>query len=255
MKIGTKSVLFGAHCFFLHPWFVAAAWWKLYGFPFDPRLWVAFFVHDLGYWGKPNMDGIEGERHPYFGAKIMQRLFDKKERIWHLVDPHVTIPYNEPIEIWDGLRIKTARLVQGGFEEITDGTPTGEWVSWSPIWWRTLQTTWYTFSLHHSRFLSKRNGAHFSRLCVADKYAIALTPAWLYLPMVRATGEIHEYLKLSKQRENPEHAAKIDATGQKQWYASLRRYMVEWVAEHKDLRPDTWTPDIRTAKNETGVWQ
>lgn len=71
MKIGTKSVLFGAHQFLIHPWFVALGWWKLYGFPFDPRLWVAFFVHDLGYIGKPNMDGPEGERHPVFGASIM----------------------------------------------------------------------------------------------------------------------------------------------------------------------------------------
>lgn len=78
MKIGTKSVLFGAHCFFLHPFFVAAAWTKLYGFPFDPRLWVAFFVHDLGYLGKPDMDGNEGERHVEFGAKVMHLLFDKK---------------------------------------------------------------------------------------------------------------------------------------------------------------------------------
>ena len=33
MKIGTKSVLAGTRCFFLHPWFAALAWWKLYGFP------------------------------------------------------------------------------------------------------------------------------------------------------------------------------------------------------------------------------
>ena len=77
MKIGTKSVLFGAHCFFLHPWFVAWGWWKLYGFPFDPRLWVAFFVHDIGYLGKPNMDGPEGETHVELGARIMERLFGK----------------------------------------------------------------------------------------------------------------------------------------------------------------------------------
>jgi len=76
MKIGTRSVLFGAHCFFIHPWFVAAAWWKLFGFPWDPRLWVAFAVHDIGYWGKPNMDGEEGEMHPMTGAKIMGWLFD-----------------------------------------------------------------------------------------------------------------------------------------------------------------------------------
>lgn len=77
MKVGTKSVLFGAHAFWLHPWFVAYAWWKLYGFPWDPRLWVAFFVHDLGYWGKPNMDGAEGETHVFLGAKIMHWLFDE----------------------------------------------------------------------------------------------------------------------------------------------------------------------------------
>lgn len=71
MNVGTKSVLFGAHCFIVHPFFVLAAWIKLYGFPWDPRLWIAFFVHDLGYWGKPNMDGTEGETHVELGAKIM----------------------------------------------------------------------------------------------------------------------------------------------------------------------------------------
>lgn len=78
MKIGTKSILFGAHCFFLHPWFVALAWWKLYGFPFDPRLWFVFFFHDFGYIGKPNMDGEEGEKHVELGAIIVSRLFDKR---------------------------------------------------------------------------------------------------------------------------------------------------------------------------------
>lgn len=71
MKIGTKSILFGVHCPLIHPLFVALAWTKLYGFPWDFRLWVAFFVHDLGYWGKPNMDGPEGETHVELGAKIM----------------------------------------------------------------------------------------------------------------------------------------------------------------------------------------
>ena len=74
MKVGTKSILFGAHQFFIHPIFVFIAWWILYGFPLDPRLWIAFFVHDLGYWGKPNMDGPEGEQHPVYGANIMYFL-------------------------------------------------------------------------------------------------------------------------------------------------------------------------------------
>lgn len=80
MRTGTKSVLFGAHQFVLHPLFVALAWWKLYGFPWDPRLWVAFIVHDLGYWGSPNMDGPEGERHVELGGRVM-RVFDKAEFI------------------------------------------------------------------------------------------------------------------------------------------------------------------------------
>jgi len=71
VKTGTKSVLFGAHQFLIHPCFVFFAWWKLYGFPWDPRLWLAFFLHDLGYLGKPNMDGPEGERHPEFAARVM----------------------------------------------------------------------------------------------------------------------------------------------------------------------------------------
>ena len=33
MNIGTKSVLYGAHCAIIHPWFLAVAWWKLYRLP------------------------------------------------------------------------------------------------------------------------------------------------------------------------------------------------------------------------------
>jgi hypothetical protein len=80
--VGSRSVLFGAHCFFLHPWFVAAAWCKLNGFPWDPRLWVAFIVHDIGYFGKPNIDGPEGEAHPQFGAGLMHSLFDRPCCVW-----------------------------------------------------------------------------------------------------------------------------------------------------------------------------
>lgn len=78
MKLGTKSLLFGAHQFLIHPLFVFIAWCKLYGFPFDPRLHLAFIIHDWGYWGKPNMDGKEGSKHPEWAANIMYRIFDIK---------------------------------------------------------------------------------------------------------------------------------------------------------------------------------
>jgi hypothetical protein len=75
MRVGTKSVLFGAHCFFIHPFFVAVGWWIAWGFPWDPRLWAAFFLHDLGYLSCPNVEGPEGEEHVRLGAKIMGLLF------------------------------------------------------------------------------------------------------------------------------------------------------------------------------------
>lgn len=85
MKIGTKSILFGAHCWCIHPFALAAAWTLLYGLPLDPRLWVAFFVHDLGYWGKSAMDDAEGERHPELGSAIMRKLFGDAWGDWTLL--------------------------------------------------------------------------------------------------------------------------------------------------------------------------
>ena len=96
MKIGTKSVLFGYHAFWLHPFFVAEGWRRLYGFPFDPRLWAAFFLHDIGYLGKPNMDGKEGEAHPEMGAKVMHFLFDE-------YDPYLFHHCKDSINKWRDL--------------------------------------------------------------------------------------------------------------------------------------------------------
>jgi len=183
MKIGTKSVLFGAHCFMLHPLFVFAGWWKLYGFPIDPRLWLVFFLHDLGYWGKPNMDGPEGERHPEWAARVMSRFGGK----------------------------------------------------------------WHDLCLYHSRFYAKKANRRFSKLCVADKLAIVYTPAWLYLPLAKATGEIREYMALAEKRTGegePKYASmQIATSSERRWYLDVQEYLCRWVAEHSDGKADTWTPD------------
>lgn len=216
MKIGTRSVLYGAHCFLLHPWFVLAAWVKLYGWPKHPAYYVAFFIHDLGYIGKPNMDGPEGETHPLLPARFMSWLFDRgKPRFWRFVV--------------DGVEYDL------GF--------------------------WGAFVCLHSRFLAKRHGMPFSHLCVADKLALALTPPWLYLPMVRATGEIHEYMRLAEERTTagePRYAAQGQHRGdQERWYAQVQTYMKRWVEAHKDGQEDTWTPDMaaREAHTSAGVWR
>lgn len=198
MTLGTKSVLYGAHAFWLHPWFVAAAWWKLYGFPWDTRLWASFFVHDIGYWGKPNMDGPEGEAHPELGAKIMWWLFDG----------------------------------------------------------RNDDYTWHDFALLHSRYYAKKLGQPYSRLCVADKLATALIWPWLYLPMVRATGEIEEYMSRAQKYTHslsPEELAQVTSDNQRAWFAGVQSHMRRWAMEHVDGKVDTWTSADRTA-NEQGVY-
>src|SRR5579872_2135002 len=186
MKVGTRSVLFGAYCFILHPFFVFAAWRKLYGFPYDPRLWIAFFVHDIGYLGKPNMDGKEGELHPYLGAKIM-RLFGQK---------------------------------------------------------------WHDFTLYHSRFLAKKNNAAISKLCIADKLSICLTPSWIYVPMVIFTGEYREYMKFVDKKQD-----EITRDDIYEWYRSVQVYLRTYVEEHKDGKLDTWTPEKRISINKHGLWK
>lgn len=217
MAVGTRSVLYGAHCFLLHPWFVAWAWWQLYGFPWDPRLWVAFFVHDLGYWGKPNMDGSEGELHPLLGARLMAWLFD-------------------------GRRVSTAAwfIPAGGQPRQVN---LGEWGH---------------FALLHSRYLAKRLGLQPSRLCMADKLAIALTPAWMYLPMVRATGEMDEYMAYAKiataEPFTQTEAAEIKSTAARCWYAGVQSYCRRWAYEHRDGKADKWTSATRRP-NIDGVWQ
>jgi hypothetical protein len=199
MKIGTRSVLFGAHCFFLHPLFVARAWWKLYGFPFDPRLWVAFIVHDLGYIGKPNMDGPEGETHPEFGAWIISLLFDNRAAL-------------------NGCQLVPLTRANGRMR----------WLG-----------KWGQLCLFHSRYYTKKAGRLPSPLCFADKLAFSLTPAWLYLPMTTATGEIREYLK-NAQTADSGHWTPTGFDKWK-WHRQLSAYMNAWVKAHIDGSPDTWT--------------
>ena len=68
MTIGTKSMLFGVHAFWWHPFTVWLAWVRLYrALPGWPET-VAIVLHDQ-YWGCPNIDGVEGKRHPMRGAR------------------------------------------------------------------------------------------------------------------------------------------------------------------------------------------
>ena len=75
MKVGTRSLLGGAHCFLVHPLMVFLAWRRLFGTPWDPRIWCACLLHDIGYFHRDEMDGPNGEEHVILGARIMGWLF------------------------------------------------------------------------------------------------------------------------------------------------------------------------------------
>ena len=218
MKIGTKSVLYGAHCLFIHPVFVFAAWWKLYGFPWDPRLWIAFFVHDLGYWGKPNMDGKEGETHVEWGAKVMHKLFDYKSI-------SIAVSTYEGAVWADGRKMDRSTnrcytIIKGN------------------------RFYWYDMCLYHSRFYAKKDKANYSLLCVADKLAITLEPHWLYLPRVNWTGEIEEYMAAAKNDDGKYNSMALSSDEQQEWFSDVCAYLKKWAYEHKDGKRDTWTPSV-----------
>lgn len=210
MKVGTKSVLFGAHCWFIHPLFLFIAWWKLFGFPKNPRLWVAFLVHDWGYWGKEKMDDEDGERHVILGANIMRSLFET-DTSW---------VYDDMLWGW----VKSNKVRMNRF--------------------------WYFFCLCHSRHYSKIVGIQYSPLCVADKLATALEPKWLYIPRVILSGEVKEYMEYASnvggsKYKGEGHDDYITSELSKGtligWHNGMTTYLKKWAYAHKDGKKDSWT--------------
>ena len=183
MRVGTKSVIVGVHATLVHPFFVAYAWSRLFGFPWDPRLWVAFLVHDLGYIGKANMESSEGQQHVVLGGRIMSWLFGPE---------------------------------------------------------------WRDFTLCHSRHWAERVGKKYSKLCLADKLAFVLTPAWLYLPMARLSGELQEYMRVSSERQLGGRVSNFELSLLKSrnpqvWLEGLKLYTRRWVEQHRNGFQDRWT--------------
>lgn len=178
MTRGTKSLLFGVHCFWFHPWCVALAWWRLFGFPWDPRLWVAFIIHDWGYFGKKAMDDEDGESHPELGAEIMGRLFGNE---------------------------------------------------------------WAFFCLLHSRYYAKSINAEVSKLCYADKLSVIYVPDWLYVLQGTLSGEIWEYLEISKS----------DTYNPYKWIRRYKQWAVRWVIDCLSESPtDVFAPRTAISKDE-----
>ncbi len=175
MKVGTKSLLAGAHCLLVHPFMVWRAWGRLFGTTWDIRVICACFLHDIGYFHRDEMDGPNGEEHVVLGARIMGWLFGPE---------------------------------------------------------------WADECYCHSRYWSQRMGLPISRLCLADKLAFAITPAWLYIPMARWTGELAEYMQRSKERQagdrsfTDEELLLLNSGDSRSWLLGLQSYTLRWVERY-----------------------
>lgn len=212
--MGTKSLLYGFHCFFIHPFFVALGWWSAYGFPWDPRLWVCFLVHDWGYWGKPNMDGPEGETHPELGAAIVHWLFDAGSR------KQIVLRYDDP-----AFESKTTRFLDEHCYSAEIGKE-------SATLTRIIKShRWRNFVLYHSRAYAMKHGATPSKLAVADKLSILITPVWLQLIQFNLTGEIKEYMTAHERRPGLTCG---DGLTQREWIERMRQRIRKWKKEHQE---------------------
>jgi hypothetical protein len=109
--------------------------------------------------------------------------------------------------------------------------------------------SWADFTRYHSKVYAKRNRVHYSRLCVADKLAVSLEPGWFYLPRIKWSGEIYEYMSMAIEGLengtpfNDYEALLIKINDPLCWHWGIQSYMHRWAYEHKDCKPDKWTPE------------
>ena len=171
MRIGTKTLVFGGHQVLLHPLFVVMAWRRLYHCLPSWREMVCIAIHDWGYWGKPDIDGEQGEQHPMWAAKKVGR------------------------------------------------------------WWGAR---YYNLVAYHSRFLARKDDKPLSRLCLPDKYGVALMPTWLWALLVWLSAEHEEY------RHNEKYILWLKpGDSLRAWFRSYKQLCQLWIDTG-----DPWrTPD------------
>jgi hypothetical protein len=98
---------------------------------------------------------------------------------------------------------------------------------------------WRDFVLCHSRHWAESVGKGYSRLCLADKFAFVLTPAWLYIPMARLSGELEEYMCVSSERQlggrvNNFELSLLKSHNPQVWLEGLKLYTRRWIERHRD---------------------
>jgi hypothetical protein len=105
---------------------------------------------------------------------------------------------------------------------------------------------WRDFVLGHSRHWAESVGKRYSKLCLADKLAFVLTPAWLYLPMASLSGELREYMRVASERQLGGRVSNFELSLLKSrnpqvWLEGLKLYTRRWIEQHRNGFRDRWT--------------
>ena len=191
------------------------------------------------------MDGAEGERHVEWGAAVMHRLFDRGTTGAVETTAEAEGPRLADLR-YEGWEVASARP----FRDVDD---VDRWLLQREV----PATRWRDLCLYHSRFRAKLDGQPYSALCPADKLAVALEPWWLYLPRVILSGEIHEYMRLSRSQALGRSgllpskytgepacttAAQVAGLGPRRaWHRVMSNYCRAWAYAHADGKADRWT--------------
>lgn len=81
----------------------------------------------------------------------------------------------------------------------------GEWHSFRSAKWFNTHRGWgkeYELIMFHSRFMARKCNKPVSKLCLPDKYGVALMPTWLWIWLCKASGELQEYMAETKYEIN-----------------------------------------------------
>lgn len=157
MTTGTKSILFGTHQFFIHPFFVLLGWIKFFKEIPPFKVWVAIFIHDWGYWGTEKIISKEGAEHSERSAWIIER--------WYYANMD--------------------------HKEIYVGYP-----DWEKLYYdKRKDKYWqmYNFIKYHGENFAEKDNHPLSPLYFADKLGAVMTPIWLNSILCVLSGESKEY--------------------------------------------------------------
>ena len=73
-----------------------------------------------------------------------------------------------------------------------------------------------------------------------------MTPAWLYVPMARASGELAEYMRVASARQSGGKFSNFEMSllkcrNSRVWLEGLKSYTRRWIEKHCDGGVDHWT--------------